>query len=438
MFHQIIISICQSFTSGVIASIVNLVYAFEAFAYFSKPLLTIVIFKVMKIIYVFIVFLLCSCVGKIGKNSSQVLSSIDVVLHDSINEFDDFYDSIEMIKLDDKIPLSGVSDVQQIDSVLYVLDSRRSTVARYDLHGNYISHINKTGRGRDEYISVFSMRVDTLSKIVILTDNMSRKILLFDLNLNHLRTITTQMYPGEIAAFRSGGFLHGQASETSRKANNNELLNSSILILDSTGNAVNGFYPFPATCYTPIPYHSMSSGDKGRFFVSPALSNCVYEVDSALNNVVPVYSVNFMVDGYKILDFDSYIEMQKQYPDHSVIDMLYVLENEQKTTFAWGYILNLERSLILRFGNFNPLICVYDKVHGTSKSYFTNDMSAKNGLALVFAFPLSSHGNDLYAAMDVGTLKSFARVEKLPDHWKQEFAALDDTANPIIFRYTVK
>lgn len=352
-------------------------------------------------------------------------------------KIEDIYDSVEMIPLKslEKVMLNSIRSVQRFENNLYILDGNSAIVALFDLKGNYLKHINWTGKGPNEYLSIFSMKIDPLSRKVILSDNFFKKIFILDLNLNLEKVIKTEFSPTEVSAFRDHCLLNGQPIAMEREEN---MFNNNLLIVSDAGEVIKGFIPLEcAPKYaTTSPNKSISYDNQECFLVHPTLSDTIYSISSNLDSVVPKYYINFEMKKLQKLDYSKFIEMKKAL-NIPQIELLKHCETDNYT-FNWGYTINADSNILIRYGNFNPIIVVYNKTKQASISYSPNNITGDVIMRLVTQYPSSAYKNLWYSGMDCATFKILAEQENLTPYWKETVQHLNLDDNPIVFSYKIK
>ena len=381
--------------------------------------------------------LICfSCHRKTERQPSSDITLEEIIVSEPNPSLriEEIYDSLEIICLDNSVLLSGIGDVKVFDDKFYVLDRRKLIVALYDLQGNYISHINRQGRGPDEYISIFSMKIDPIAQKVLLTDNFQKKVFVYDLNLNHERTIRVNFHVGEVAGLRDNLFLHGQSTGIDRESH--KALNNEIIIMNTEGEVVKSFIPTPSDVSTTLPSRSISDVNDGGFIVHPTLSDTLYYVSSSFDQVYPRYRINFRLKGWTLINRQAY-KKESRYRNLNTLEILNQLEQDRRT-IAWGYLVNSDSMLLIRLGNFNPVFCLYNKKNKQSISYFGETIKGDNALRLLSAFPFSSSGDRLYSGVDIQTLKTMSSVENFSSEWVDKIGSLDPYDNPVIISYKIR
>lgn len=76
--------------------------------------------------------------------------------------------------------LSGVDDIELIDSSLFVFNDRQ--LMEFNLQGKYIRSIGKRGQGPGEFNKISDIAVDSSERTIAVLDGDLRKILFFDLS----------------------------------------------------------------------------------------------------------------------------------------------------------------------------------------------------------------------------------------------------------------
>lgn len=81
----------------------------------------------------------------------------------------------------------GVTDNLLIaDSLIFVVDTWGRQISVFDMNGKFQNHIGRKGHAKGEYVSMYSVTLDTRQKRVCLIDEDSQKLLFYDYKGNFL------------------------------------------------------------------------------------------------------------------------------------------------------------------------------------------------------------------------------------------------------------
>lgn len=78
--------------------------------------------------------------------------------------------------------IGQIKDVAICNDTIFVLDGIKQSLFIFDIHGNYIQEVCRSGRAGGEYLNAFSIECDSL--FVYLLDMPARKLLIYDRLLN--------------------------------------------------------------------------------------------------------------------------------------------------------------------------------------------------------------------------------------------------------------
>lgn len=136
---------------------------------------------------------LAACVHQSGKSSQ--ISEENTILIDFDNEqplqASAWFDTIEYIPLvtDDSFLVSGVNHLKLTDQKDIYFISDKSFFLFDGQTGKGKIKISKLGGGPEEYVSIFDSYIDMESRRIELLDNNGKKIVIYDLSGNYLRSI---------------------------------------------------------------------------------------------------------------------------------------------------------------------------------------------------------------------------------------------------------
>ena len=143
-----------------------------------------------------------SCTERKKDHSNATTSAVDsnlfVVDLDHAKElksldFSFFFKKATCIQLDDdngNALISYVSKLIVFNEYLYVLDTKIGNLFVFNMDGSFIRKIGSLGQGPGEYSNIMDFTINTDKNEIMLIDG--HKILFFDLNGNHLKTLQAQ------------------------------------------------------------------------------------------------------------------------------------------------------------------------------------------------------------------------------------------------------
>ena len=103
---------------------------------------------------------------------------------------------IEYIQLDDKMPLGNISKMNVVNQKIVLLSNDFLYV--YDLTGKFLYHIDKKGKGHNEYLRISDFQVLPTEKEILAIDDLSGSYFYFDLEtgrfLRKEKSLVNSMY----------------------------------------------------------------------------------------------------------------------------------------------------------------------------------------------------------------------------------------------------
>ena len=384
--------------------------------------------------------MLIACSGS-KKHSIDLSDDITIITAndpDKNIKIEDIYDSLEMIPLETKEEclIGYIHKVERFEDRIYILDANGMTLGLFDTDGKYISHINKPGRGPDEYLSINFFRVDPISRKILLSDNFSRKIFIYDLDLNHEKTISVDFHPAEIPAYRNNLLLQGQPTPVDRMTN--EILRKfESSLIDTLGHIVQGMIAAEIqnehSLFTAM---NVTAHDGGSILMQPMMSDIIYRITESFDSVIPAYYLNFQMKNWRQMDYDFYADLHKNVLE--TYQEVKKYEKENKTLITGGLLLNTDSNILVRYGNAQPIVCIYNKKTENAISYSVNDIKGHEGLKIITACVSSAYKDKLYSGIPVINAKQIADLEDLQFALSDSIRRMDDNANPVIFSYKIK
>lgn len=104
---------------------------------------------------------------------------------------EEYIDSVKFIKLKTSADcyLKNISKVFFENNTIIVYDSDLSEIFIFDIDGNYLRKISKKGRSKGEYITISTLNYNEVDSTLIIYDNISKKLIHYDLNGTDLKVI---------------------------------------------------------------------------------------------------------------------------------------------------------------------------------------------------------------------------------------------------------
>jgi hypothetical protein len=321
---------------------------------------------------------------------------------------------------------------------LYVLnESHNNGIFIYSNTGKFINKIYSVGKGPAEYTSIGDFSLDYINRQIVLTDNFSDKILIYDSLGNYRNVVRLNFSPVNIAPAKAG-FVHF-CSAPVKEFPNREMNTANVHFLDETGN----FLHAAKQDDTPLPlrihsYKSLINLKDGTFLYQPVLSDTVYFVSE---NSVEIKYVFHSDSKYKIPTWRdrqniSFILEDRNTRSH-ITEMI-----QDNYLFSWGEIFETDNCFYAGFSGLSDadrIKVFYDKSKNKAITVHVNTLGGDKMLTDIFMnHPLASDGKSFYAVVP-GRLMKEETIDKLPDGKLKTFLEntdFDDT-NPLLIKFSL-
>lgn len=130
----------------------------------------------------------------------------------SNNTRDDIIKDIVFVVLEEgENPVIGnIGKVCVKEKIIYVADYERNVIAAFDRSGAFLFSVNRTGRGKGEYLNIQSFTVD--DKYLYVLDSFNIKIYVYDaLSGYYLYNVAVQVLAWDFEVLDNGGFIFAYA-----------------------------------------------------------------------------------------------------------------------------------------------------------------------------------------------------------------------------------
>lgn len=354
----------------------------------------------------------------------------DPVQQFSVEDLVGDYNLIQLETTDESL-LSGIHQIHVMNHKLYITDRRLRGVYIFTDKGEFLAKIKNLGQGPEEYLQVSSFETDPYQNRLLLADNFSKRLFIYDELGNLQKVIPLDFAPMQILSDKSGRFMH--LNSTTRNGYSSDTMeNTNVHILDANGKVIDCLLPDQtpkridiASALTP------SYTADGKLLYLPVLGDTIYRVEES--GVVPLYVLR-SESKFKIL---SNKEREKA---EYIFGKSNTLEEKEKEgcLISWGGFLASDSLVYLEFGWDTPFLVYYSKKRSRSLCLQPDKLKGNVGLRKIFmgdVFALV--GNRFYTRVD--RLGMYGVLSVLPEgRLKSAFEQIAEDANPCIIDFTLK
>ena len=351
-------------------------------------------------------------------------------------------DSVWCVPLEttDSSLVSSVLAVEVMDGRFYVLDGSCASILIFDKQGHYLGGIYDQGPGPKEYIRIVDMKLDRLNKQILVTDQFSKKLLVYDRDGNWVKTVPFAYCVGIVVPFKGGRFV--QVNDGREQFLPDDMRPWNLTLFDDQGHPLANWLQDQTPNQIDFPaVRRVCTLDNGELLFSPLFSSVFYRVGE--DSIVPAYRLVNRLDGYKSLS------------ESDLQNMNYVCGNEQcsyedyvrRSYVLPGLFLNNNHYLcaFLNVGD-KPCYVLYDKESGRTevislKDNTPNDIrfyKVDDALEELFRrFPRCVDGKAFY--VDLDHVHKLMMGDKDPGpKFGPIYDALGEDDNPVLVGYTLK
>lgn len=351
-------------------------------------------------------------------------------------------DSVWCVPLEttDSSLVSSVFDVEVMDDRFYVLDGSCASILIFDKQGHYLGGIYDQGPGPKEYIRIVDMKLDRLNKQILVTDQFSKKLLVYDRDGNWVKTVPFAYCEGIVVPFKGGRYV--QVNDGREQFLPDDMRPWNLTLFDDQGHPLANWLQDQTPNQIDFPaVRRVCTLDNGELLFSPLFSSVFYRVGE--DSIVPAYRLVNRLDGYKSLS------------ESDLQNMNYVYGNEQ-----CSYEDYVQRSYILPgpFRDNECYLCVflnigketgyvlYDKESGRTEVISLKDDSPNDikfytvddALWQLFScFPRCVDGKAFYVELNHVHKLMMGEMDPGPK-FGPIYDALGENDNPVLVGYTLK
>lgn len=141
----------------------------------------------MKLLLPLYILLLISCTTRNSDMTLEDLSKIDpkfdYPLDSIINKMD-----IIPLETSDRCLIENIVSIKESKDYYYILSDKNQALYKFDKNGKFISKIGNKGQGPGEYISINQIEVDNAQSVIYVLDYFGQSLLLYDFDGNYIKS----------------------------------------------------------------------------------------------------------------------------------------------------------------------------------------------------------------------------------------------------------
>ena len=371
----------------------------------------------------------CQSDNKNVHKSNIETIDIDKPISLSIEELIEDFDTIRLEATEHSL-LSNIRYIRIMNDKLYVTDKTEATVFIFTIDGKYISNICDQGQGPKEYLRISRLEVDPINHKILITDNFSRKLLIYDEDGKQSEVIQLNFFPRHFVSDKSQRRMHLNSGSMMLDLSRNEISNDhNILIIDGEGNTENSFLEDDTPQRIDIGTGASTSyTNDGELLYMPILSNIIYRIHE--NEAIPEY---------ELIPRNKSILTQEDKKG-----IFYIFGKENTTEYEdngyflpFGSFLKSDDIILLSSGLEKPLRTFYSMESKKSFTYDPKKMKGNEHMQEVFYnFPQATKGNTFYMPIDPIFMEYI--TPQLPEgKLKTFFESFTEDDNPCIIAYRI-
>lgn len=320
----------------------------------------------MKItLFIALVLVVCSCSNIEHKTDAENLFTInfeEILDKEQQVSLSDIASDVEYVVLEtnDDCMIRPVVDYYITDSYIFVRNFDH--ILKYTRDGKFLMKIGSPGRGPGEIDLIRIMSVLPEQRLIIVQLNSQRKLLYFDFDGNHVRTVDLPAPYFHIAILNDERFLIHYHIYAGNEQYTFSLANENWDTLSAVQNYAN--WTHSSSVYLSISYPEFKSFYCARkdWYLKSMYNDTVYTIDSDI--IEPAYFIN--LGKYKLPE-----ELR---PERLGVEQIQRFRNNQEY-YYFPIVLEADNIIFFR-------ACSYGE---SSNRYITFDRSSREGINLVDA-----------------------------------------------------
>lgn len=377
--------------------------------------------------------LLTACGGEIqstkdiGENSDIIFDHAKNISFDPVIDFEEgklrmdaYVDTLFMVRLSEDHLIAEITKMRVYDDRIFIFDERAQTISVFDMEGNFLSAIDRKGKGPGEYVKIADFTLDLENESILILDQFNRKILDYSFSgdfKDETRYTTHARYLGALGDDR---YVIYNDYNTRWKG-----VSYNLFITDEEGEVESHMHPFDDKYRggDRVKFNYITFHDTSDFHFISHYDNYVYQINK--DSTWAKYYFDF--GRFNIPD-DAIHDSFRALDDyaHNVCDFY-----ETKDFFSFSYVY--KRFRVIRY---------YDKVACEVISW---KIIPDNIVYLFSNFPVSTRYGDYFVNyVDAEVYPEFLKKPNIiPEEGPylnllDEFREIDEEDNPVLFFFKMK
>jgi hypothetical protein len=355
-----------------------------------------------------------------------------------VNPSDDFisfiadYDTIRLETTDDAL-IDEIAKMRIMNGRFFMLNMKFNKVFIFTQDGKFIHKISDRGQGPNEYFRITGFEVDPVHNKILISDNFSRKLFVYDEDGRQERVIPIGFNREQIASDGADGFINFFSNDN-KGYSEPEMRKNCVHFLDSNCRFVSARIPLETKEITVSTMRPMDCHADGAIFYQPALSEIIYCVKD--KEVYPYYKFHNKSD-YKMLSEKERKKMTYIYGERNDF------KEKQKEGYivAWGNVIDTDNYLYTVYDGTNDIHLFYDKQRKKSIVFDSEKLSKKENISNIFLKYVHCAKEDIfYSSPNAYWLnKAYKTLAGMPEGKLKKYLQntnVDD--NPLILSFSIK
>jgi hypothetical protein len=358
-----------------------------------------------------------------------------------VNPSDDFmnfvadYDTIRLETTDDAL-IDQVLKMRIMNGRFFILNAKSNKVFIFTEEGKFINKISDMGQGPNEYISITGFEADPVHNKILISDNFSRRLFVYNEDGRQERVIPLGFNREHIASDGADGFINFFSSDNEGYSEP-EMRKTCIHFLDKDCRFVSAQLPMETQMITRLSIRSIDCHADGSIYYHPVLSDIIYYVKD--REVYPYYKFHNK-SNYRMLSEKDRKKMTLIFGERDDFK-----EKQQSGYIVpWGDVIDMENYLYTIFEGIEDVHLFYDKRTGKSLVIDSYKLSKNKNISNLFLKNIHCAKGDVFYSspnsyrLDKVLADNKALVEMPESKLKKYLQNTDVDDNPLIISFSVK
>lgn len=253
--------------------------------------------RLLLILPLFLLILICSC--QRTERFKEINGNLTPVYIDPVSKKElplpEYFDTISFLPLEtnDSAIIGSISKIEFYYDKIFTVDGISNKIYVFDLSGNYLNTIGRSGKGPGEFNKISEASVDTFSHSVVFFDFNLKKELRYDINGSFISEKNNHRWISECHFLDSSTYIYRTGNYSPADLNEKVVYKINLVSNDSL---IKSYFPYKEKPeVTTYELARMITRTFNRIYIGKLFNDTIYEFDKI--RMVPRFKITYLNSG---------------------------------------------------------------------------------------------------------------------------------------------